>query len=128
MKVVVKFDKMWPISEIENYIANPKDEKYSDMRDDVFLELLACAEYYAAARKRGDNDVQVECMNEYAASDIASGIEDYFYQEMYDGYSDYYTEQIHAYTATMCQKAEEQAAKPVEAPAESPKLELLKGA
>ena len=71
MKVVVKFDKMWPISEIENYIANPKDEKYSDMRDDVFLELLACAEYYAAARKRGDNDVQVECMNEYAASDEA---------------------------------------------------------
>ena len=123
MKVVVKFDKMWPISEIENYIANPKDEKYSDMRDDVFLELLACAGCYAAARKRGDNDVQVECMNEYAAADIASGIEDYFYDGLYDDYCEYYTNQIAEHAVAICQKTEEQAEKPVEAPAESPKLD-----
>ena len=88
--------------------------------NDVQVE---CMNEYATERNCGDNDVQVECMNEYAAADIASGIEDYFYDGLYDDYCEYYTNQIAEHAVAICQKTEEQAEKPVEAPAESPKLD-----
>ena len=95
MKIVVEFEKVWTLEEIENFLANPQDAKYDTLADDEYLELVACAEYYATMRHYGNqNFVTAHGMNECAKESIASGIESYFYDEMYDNYCYYYREQI----------------------------------
>lgn len=95
MKIVVEFDKFWTLEEIENFLANPQDSKYDTLADDEYLELVACAEYYATMRHYGNqNFVTAHGMNECAKKSIASGIEDHFFTEMYGGYCIYYMEQI----------------------------------
>ena len=89
MKIIVQFDKSWTQEEIEEYISDPNAKKYTCLPDDMYLELVACAEYYAKKCYRADaEDTEVDqyAMNEFAAQSITSGIADYFYSEMYDNY------------------------------------------
>ena len=86
MRVLVEFEKKWSVAEIEDYIRNPNAEKYVDMPDDMYIELVACAEGYAEGADEED-------MNNMAAESIASGIEDYFFADMFENYYDYYATQ-----------------------------------
>lgn len=83
MRVLVEFEKKWSVAEIEDYIRNPNAEKYVDMPDDMYIELVACAEGYAEG-------VGEESINSMAAESISSGIEEYFYADMFENYCDYY--------------------------------------
>ena len=47
MVINVKFSKIWTVEEVQEYILNPNDEKYVNMPNDIYLELITCAEYYA---------------------------------------------------------------------------------
>lgn len=99
MKIVAAFEKNWSISEVEDYIRNPNAEKYTELPDDLHLELVACAEYYATEYYCADGeDVEVDqhAMNESAAQSIAAGIEEYFFSDMHENYYEYYVLQTAA--------------------------------
>lgn len=99
MKIVATFEKNWSIAEVEDYIRNPNAEKYTELPYDLHLELVACAEYYATEHYCADGeDVEVDqhAMNESAALSIASGIEEYFFSDMYENYYEYYVLQTAA--------------------------------
>lgn len=100
MKIIVKFDKSWTREEIEEYISDPNAEKHTSLPDDLHLELVACAEYYATKycyADAEDIDVDQHVMNESAAQSIANGIQDYFDSEMYDNYYEDYVLQTAAH-------------------------------
>ena len=87
MIVIVSLEKKWSIAEVEDYIRNPNDKKYIDMPGYERIELMACAERYAAGADE-------ESINSMAAESIASEIEDYFYEERLKACYDYYATQI----------------------------------
>ena len=63
------------------------------------LELVACAEYYATEYYCADGEgieVDQHAMNESAAQSIASGIEEYFFSDIYENYYEYYVLQTAA--------------------------------
>lgn len=100
MKIVVEFEKEWTVNEIKDYIANPHDEKYTRLSDDMYLELAACAEHYATEHRYYEED-DGECdnieMNESALRSIEDGINDHFFGDMVDDYCYYYTTQTAAH-------------------------------
>lgn len=100
MTINVSFERSWTVDEIEEYISNPNAEKFTSMSNELFLELAACAEYYATQYYYSDiEDVDIDeyDMNMSAAGSIASGISDNFYDELYDGYYEYYSVQTAAH-------------------------------
>jgi len=100
MVINVKFSKIWTVEEVQEYILNPNDEKYVNMPNDIYLELVACAEYYATMsyyESTKDDWIDDYTMNEYASQSIASGISDNFYDQMYDSYYEYYAVQTAAH-------------------------------
>lgn len=82
MHIKVSFGKVWSVSEVENFIADPKSLDFAGLDKDVYLELATCAECYCtSAQPMSDAEI-----NEAAAQSIASSIEAYFTDEMLDNY------------------------------------------
>ena len=82
MHIKVSFGKVWSVSEVENFIADPKSLDFAGLDKDAYLELATCAECYCtSAQPMSDAEI-----NEAAAQSIASSIEAYFTDEMLDNY------------------------------------------
>ena len=82
MHIKVSFGKVWSVSEVENFIADPKSVDFTSLDKDAYLELATCAECYCtSAQPMSDAEI-----NEAAAQSIASSIEAYFTDEMLDNY------------------------------------------
>ena len=82
MHIKVSFGKVWSVSEVENFIADPKSLDFAGLDKDAYLELATCAECYCtSAQPLSDAEI-----NEAAAQSIASSIEAYFTDEMLDNY------------------------------------------
>ena len=82
MHIKVSFGKVWSVSEVENFIADPKSLDFAGLDKDAYLELATCAECYCtSAQPMSDAEI-----NEAAAQSIASSIEAYFTDEMLVNY------------------------------------------
>ena len=68
MHIKVSFGKVWSVSEVENFIADPKSLDFAGLDKDAYLELATCAECYCtSAQPMSDAEI-----NEAAAQSIAS--------------------------------------------------------
>ena len=85
MKITVNFDRNWTNDEIKSLINNPYlTARDLDMDIDTYLEVLVVA----ALMKK--NNLSIQDAADAGCIDLASGIEDYFFEEMFDNYVDHY--------------------------------------
>ena len=79
MKIIVSFDEMWTIEDAKAFIANPKDPKFTELAEDKYLEIAACAAVYKES-------MSVHEMNSLAARSIEGTIECDLQDELYSVY------------------------------------------
>ena len=85
MKITVNFDRTWTNDEIKSLIKNPNlTARDLDMDIDAYLEALVVAAFMKKNNLSIQDAVDTGCIN------LASGIEDYFFEEMFDNYVDHY--------------------------------------
>jgi len=89
MQIQVVFEKNWTVGEIKEFLVNPDAEKFTSLSDRMYIELIACAEAYATRANYGDYLDQYEMIRS-AQDSIADGIDEHFFDEMFDGYYEYY--------------------------------------
>lgn len=82
MQFSVSFSKIWSVSEVKDFIADPEALEFTGLDKDAYLELAACAECYVNA----DTLLTDEEMNAGAKASIAAGMGEYFFDDMCDNY------------------------------------------
>ena len=91
MKIKVEFSREVPNDVIEKLMENPEysmDDLGMDRYDD-YLMAMAIAAYM-----KENEDASVSELREWAADDIADGIDSYFFENMVGNYTEYYRNRI----------------------------------
>lgn len=91
MKIKVEFDRDLPDGIIEKLMENP-DYSMSDLgldRYDDYLQAMVIAVF-----AKGNEDATMSQLREWAADDVAGGIEEYFFSYMCKDYTEGYQDQI----------------------------------
>jgi len=85
MKITVNFDRNWTNNDIEAIANNPNlATRDLNMDVDAYLEVLVVA---SLMKKNG---LSVSDAADKGCAELAAGIEDYFFEEMFEGYTDHY--------------------------------------
>ena len=88
MTILVEFEKAWHLNDIKNFITNPNDDKYKNLTNDEYLELVACGDCDYSGGYGDlvyDSDKNVNYCREGQDS-VANSLESYFYQELFEDY------------------------------------------
>lgn len=89
MKITVNFDCSWNKSDIETILKNPNlSEQELNMDIDTYLEAMVIASLMK------HKNLSLSDAIEEGRADIASGIEDHFFEKMYESYVDYYKQAL----------------------------------
>ncbi len=91
MKITVNFDHNWTNDEIKSLIENPNlTARELNMDTDAYLEALIVA----SLMKRSSLS-ETDAINAGSA-ELASGIEDHFFEEMFENYTDHYKQMLNS--------------------------------
>ena len=75
MRIKVEFEHQWTIEDVEAYLKNPFESRFSEMDEKERLELTVCACHYLIWRK----DITDQQMIIDAQEDLGEGIEEMVY-------------------------------------------------
>ena len=85
------FDENWTLQQIKDYVANPHDEKYTNLEFYKFVELAACAAHYVTDFPDDQKDsVQVSELKRLVALDVVDMLQKSLDEGLYDSYIDFY--------------------------------------